>query len=204
MRLFFQYDAPLWRAISTIGDLILLNLLACLCALPVVTAGASFTALADTSRRLAAGEGAPVWRQFFASFRDNFKTSTLAWAVAGPIALALLAAWIFVQFNELIVLKVLLSAVYLLGFPFLWSLIARFENTAWAHLKNAWLLAIGNLPMALAVLAIHVAMIGVIVLTIYQLPQALPAVLLLGGSLPWVASAPLIERVFKPLLKPAP
>ncbi len=199
MRL-FQYDAPLWRAVSTIGDLIVLNLLACICALPVVTAGASLTALADTSRRMAQGEGTAVWRMFLTSFRRNFRTASLAWAVVGPVALVLLAAWIFVQADELIVLKALISAVLLLGFPFLWSLIARFENTVGAHLKNAWLVAIGNLPLALGVLAIHAGMIALVVATAYYLPAGFPVLLLLGVSLPWVASAPLIERAFRPLL----
>jgi len=196
----FQYDAPLWRAVSTIGDLIVLNLLACICALPVVTAGASLTALADTSRRMAQGEGTAVWRMFLTSFRRNFRTASLAWAVVGPVALVLLAAWIFVQADELIVLKALISAVLLLGFPFLWSLIARFENTVGAHLKNAWLVAIGNLPLALGVLAIHAGMIALVVATAYYLPAGFPVLLLLGVSLPWVASAPLIERAFRPLL----
>ena len=199
MRL-FQYDAPLWRAVSTVGDLIVLNLLACICALPVVTAGASLTALADTSRRMAQGEGTAVWRMFLTSFRRNFRTASLAWAVVGPVALVLLAAWIFVQADELIVLKALISAVLLLGFPFLWSLIARFENTVGAHLKNAWLVAIGNLPLALGVLAIHAGMIALVVATAYYLPAGFPVLLLLGVSLPWVASAPLIERAFRPLL----
>ncbi|WGT47560.1 YesL family protein [Tessaracoccus lacteus] len=199
MRL-FQYDAPLWRAVSTIGDLIVLNLLACICALPVVTAGASLTALADTSRRMAQGEGTAVWRMFLTSFRRNFRTASLAWAVVGPVALVLLAAWIFVQADELIVLKALISAVLLLGFPFLWSLIARFDNTVGAHLKNAWLVAIGNLPLALGVLAIHAGMIALVVATAYYLPAGFPVLLLLGVSLPWVASAPLIERAFRPLL----
>jgi len=196
----FQYDAPLWRAVSTIGDLIVLNLLACICALPVVTAGASLTALADTSRRMAQGEGTAVWRMFLTSFRRNFRTASLAWAVVGPVALVLLAAWIFVQADELVVLKALVSAVLLLGFPFLWSLIARFENTVGAHLKNAWLVAIGNLPLALGVLAIHAGMIALVVATAYYLPAGFPVLLLLGVSLPWVASAPLIERAFRPLL----
>ena len=199
MRL-FQYDAPLWRAVSTIGDLIVLNLLACICALPVVTAGASLTALADTSRRMAQGEGTAVWRMFLTSFRRNFRTASLAWAVVGPVALMLLAAWIFVQADELVVLKALVSAVLLLGFLFLWSLIARFENTVGAHLKNAWLVAIGNLPLALGVLAIHAGMIALVVATAYYLPAGFPVLLLLGVSLPWVASAPLIERAFRPLL----
>lgn len=203
VRWLFDYEAPVWRAVSAVGDLILLNLLAFFCCVPVVTAGASLTALADTSRRLAQGEGSPVWRTFFSSFRSNFRTASLAWLIVGPIALALVASWIFLPIAELTVIKVLLSAVFLLGFPFVWSLIARFENTPGTHVKNAWLLAIGNLPLALGVFAMHVLMIALVIATAVYLPAALPILFLLGTSLPWVCSAPLIERVFKPLLTPA-
>lgn len=197
----FQYDAPLWRGVSTAGDLITLNLISGLCAVPLVTAGASFTALADTARRIAQGDETASWRLFARSFRANFRTASLAWAVVGPFALLVLASWIFLPIRELVIIKTLVSIVVLLGLPFLFSLIARFDNTVSAHLKNAWLLALGNLPLALGTLAMHAALLALIAATATYLPQGLPILLLLGASLPWVASVPLIERAFAPMLR---
>ena len=197
MRL-FQYDAPLWRAVSTIGDLIVLNLLACICALPVVTTGASLTALADTSRRMAQGEGTAVWWMFLTSFRRNFRTASLAWAVVGPVALVLLAAWIFVQADELIVLKALISAVLLLGFPFLWSLIARFENTVLRTLRNAVVIALARLPYTLGIAVIHLGIGAIIVATWNLLPQFLAFLLLLGYPLVVFGVTPMMERALAP------
>lgn len=200
---FFQHDAPAWRAASALGDLILLNILTVVCCLPVVTAGASLTALADTCRRMSAGDESPVWRLFGTSLRANFAASTAAWAVVGPVGALLTASWIFLRTPDLLVLKVLLTLCFLLGFPFLFSLLARFENRWHRHLVNAWLIAVGNLPIALGVLVIHAGFIALLVAVTVYAPQGLALLLLIGVSLPWMAATPLIERAFRPLLDPA-
>ena len=42
---FFNYDNPIWRFMGRLGDMIVLNLLWLVCSIPVVTIGASTTAL---------------------------------------------------------------------------------------------------------------------------------------------------------------
>ena len=197
---FFQHDAPAWRAASALGDLIVLNALTVACSLPVVTAGASLTALADTCRRMSAGDESGVWRLFTRSLRANFATATLVWLIVGPIGALLLASWVFLRTPELLVLKALFSILYLIGFPFLFSLVARFENRWRKHLGNAFLIAAGNLPLALGVLAIHAGFLALTVAVSVYAPQGLALLLLLGLSLPWMAATPLIERAFRPLL----
>ncbi|WP_231979580.1 hypothetical protein [Tessaracoccus coleopterorum] len=95
---------------------------------------------------MSAGDESPVWRLFGTSLRANFAASTAAWAVVGPVGALLTASWIFLRTPDLLVLKVLLTLCFLLGFPFLFSLLARFENRWHRHLVNAWLIAVGNLP----------------------------------------------------------
>ena len=62
-------DNPVFRAMGRLGDLLILNLTWALCCLPVVTAGASTTALFYVARRLAAGEDCMIWLGFFHSVR---------------------------------------------------------------------------------------------------------------------------------------
>jgi len=118
----------------------------------------------------------------------------------GPAGGLLAASWILLRTPELLVLKALLTLCFLLGFPFLFSLIARFRNRWYRHLVNAWLIAAGNLPLALGVLAIHVGFIALLVAVTIYAPQGLALLLLFGVSLPWMAATPLIERAFRPLL----
>lgn len=69
-------DNPVFRIMSRLGDLFLLNLLWAVCCLPVITIGASTTALFYTARKMAAGEEYLLWQDFFHSFRLNLRQST--------------------------------------------------------------------------------------------------------------------------------
>ena len=45
MKWFFDMNNPVMRTLSTLADIVVLNLLTLLCALPVITGGAALTAL---------------------------------------------------------------------------------------------------------------------------------------------------------------
>ena len=75
---FFDPDTPLMRTLSTLFDLLVLSLLFLLCSIPLVTIGASLTALYGSCARLASGESAGA-AEFFRLFRGRFKRSTLVW-----------------------------------------------------------------------------------------------------------------------------
>lgn len=91
-------DNPVFRAMGKLGDLLILNLAWALCCLPVVTAGASTTALFYVARRLAAGEDCMIWHDFFHSFRQNLRQATAAWLLLLAIA-ALFAANLWSAFH---------------------------------------------------------------------------------------------------------
>ena len=42
---FFNYDNPIWRFIGRLGDMVVLNILWIICSIPIITIGASTTAL---------------------------------------------------------------------------------------------------------------------------------------------------------------
>ena len=73
----FRSDNPFWQSMGTVYDLFIVNSLWLLCSLPVFTIGpataAAFYALAE---RLL-GESGGISRDFFSSFRRNFKQGVL-------------------------------------------------------------------------------------------------------------------------------
>ena len=77
MKNFFSMDAPLFRILSTLYDLIILNLLTALGCLPVVTIGASLTAMHFVLIAMVRDEEPDIARSFLRSFRENFRQSTL-------------------------------------------------------------------------------------------------------------------------------
>lgn len=202
-RRLFDSAAPLWRAASTLGDIIVVNALLVLTALPIVTAGAGLVATYDTARRVQAGIDDGAARTFWRSFRANFRQATLLWLVLGIIGGGILASWLMLPIAELNVMKTLAAVVYLLIFPFVWSMQARFESTVVRTLRNAVLVAIGRLPLAVGVLLVQGAVAAITIATWLMLPQALVLLLLLGYPFAVWASMPLMERALAVLLPTA-
>ena len=53
---FFNIDSPIMRFLSKVCDLMILNALCIICCLPIVTAGASVTALYTITMKMVRGE----------------------------------------------------------------------------------------------------------------------------------------------------
>ena len=77
-----------FKGMEKVGDLLLINLLFVVCSLPVVTIGASATAMYYVLGRIRRQEGT-VTKDFFRSFRENFRQASLYWGVLLLVALAL-------------------------------------------------------------------------------------------------------------------
>ena len=67
------------RIFGFLGQLIALNLLWIVCSLPIITAGASTTALFYCTLKLHKDGDIRVLHDFFKSFKQNFRQSTLIW-----------------------------------------------------------------------------------------------------------------------------
>ena len=67
------------RIFGFLGQLIALNLLWIVCSLPVITAGASITALYSVMFKIIKKEEGYIIKSFLKAFRQNFKQSTIIW-----------------------------------------------------------------------------------------------------------------------------
>ena len=85
----FSINSPLWRFMDKALRLIWLNLLWFLCCLPIVTIGASTTALYSVTLKYARDEEGYLTRSFFQAFRQNFRQSTIIWLVMAAIGILL-------------------------------------------------------------------------------------------------------------------
>ena len=95
-RSIFRPYGPVWNFCNTITDVLLLSLLWCGCSLPLITLGASTTALYDAAVHGIRYREPGLYRRFFRTFRREWKTSvpvTLIWGAVllfGFYVLALL------------------------------------------------------------------------------------------------------------------
>ena len=159
MRNVFDPEGPVMTALSKLSDLVFCNVLFILCSLPVVTIGASLTALYHCTLRIAADtEDTSIIRQFFKAFRRGFRRSTLLWLIclgAGTFLFlyslaikAMPAAWYRVYRTTWF----LLLFLFLAGAQYLFPLQAACELDVKATLKTAWLLSAAAFPMTLLAL----------------------------------------------------
>lgn len=195
-------DNVVVRALTKICDMVCLNLLWMICCIPIVTIGASTTALYTVMLKMVKNEEGYIFRGFFKAFKSNFKQSTIIWII---VLLLGIVCWIDSRVAGVMpgAVETVMRAVFLLvGFLllsvvlYIFPLTARYENTIRATFKNALILTIGKLPYTLLMVVVTV---GSVILTLWNtttLMFALPLWFLIGGSLiAWVNSY-ILRRVF--------
>ena len=174
----FRLDSPLMRGLSQLADLMLLNILAVICSIPIVTIGASASALYYAVGHLQEDEGTPM-RDFFRAFRQNFAQATVIWLILLACGAALLLATLYYlavnMTGGVILLTITCLAWLLWSFLFSWvfPLQSKFENTVRNTLSNALLLSLGYFPRSLLMAVLNAVPVAVALL--------LPAYFLAGG-----------------------
>ena len=73
----FDMDNKFFRFMSKVADLCILNIICVVCCIPVITAGASITAMYYVTLKMVRNEEAYILRSFFKSFKQNFKQATI-------------------------------------------------------------------------------------------------------------------------------
>lgn len=199
---FNMMDNVVVRALSKLGDMICLNVMWLVCCIPVVTIGASTTALYTVMLKLVKNEEGYVFRGFLKAFKTNFKQSTIIWL----IVLVLGIVWT-VDFRVAGLMPgmagIVMSAIFLaLGFIllsvllYIFPLTARYENGIKATFKNALILTVARLPYTLAMDAIVVAAVVVSLWSTVTIVFALPIWLIIGGALIAWANSYILRKVF--------
>ncbi len=158
----FSADSTLMRGLTRLADVMILNLLFVATSIPVLTLGASLTALNFTAMRIATGECNSVSGDYFRSFRRNFRQATVIGAVM-LLLVAVLAAWYVVVTNLVfgpLVEFILLAVWYVVAFNFavaalfVFPYLANFEGRTRDVLGNARRLSWKHPFTALAALAL--------------------------------------------------
>ena len=151
----FSFNSWLSRFLYLVADIVLLHILWIICSLPIVTIGASTTALySSCMKRIRRDEGY-ITGNFFRAFKSNFRQSTLIWllllAVGGILYMDL---WIGLSV-EGVLGKIMLVSCSMLLIPFFCTVLyifpvqAKFENRILDNLKNAFLMSLSNFQLTL-------------------------------------------------------
>ena len=77
MRNMFNSDSSFSKIMNKIADWFILNILWIFCSIPIVTIGATTTALYSVNLKIINNEEGNLIKTFFKSFKENFKKSTI-------------------------------------------------------------------------------------------------------------------------------
>ena len=190
-------DSKFMRAWSNLVDGVWINILMLVTSIPIITIGAALTAGHDACRRSIEGEGKGVTSNYFKSFKTNFIKATLLWLPFLVALIALVWSWIVLQITPLLIPKFALTIVWLIGFEWVWALQARFENSFWRTLGNAFVFGVSNIGHTLALVAIDAVYVALLVASWFYMPQGLFLLLVLGYGTMLMLHSPILEHVFR-------
>lgn len=198
---FFDLESPLMQALNKVADLMILNLLTLLCCIPIITAGASITAMHYMALKMARNEECYIIKDFFKSFKLNFKQATIIWVMVFFILVVLVGDFLIINSVEMAfakVMKIILSViafVALFTYMFLFPVLAKFDNTILRTFKNAFFVGILQFPKTILMMVLSVAP----VILFLFIPQITPIIFCFGMAAPAWVSAKLYSNFFRRL-----
>ncbi|MGF0017855.1 YesL family protein [Sporofaciens sp. SGI.106] len=160
MNRLFSYDNPVMQFISKIFDLVILNLIFIFSCIPVFTVGASLCALNYVSLKMVRNEDPYIWKNFWESFRQNFKQGTLVWILTLLVCTFLGMDFYIINSQDttmFAVIRVLLwiiCVILLSMFLYVFPIISHFVCSTRQAIKNALLMSIGHLPYTAVLLLV--------------------------------------------------
>ena len=203
---FFSVDGTFYRFMNKLLDVLKLNFLWLLGALPIVTIGASTTALYYTSFKIAKDEGSFITTMFFRSFRQNFKQATIIWLIMlatglliGADAVLLYRLRATSTGTAAVVWTLLLAVIfasmilYAIVLAYVFPLLSIVSNTTANMFKNAFLIGTHYLFLTLLIFFIHWAMFFLVV-------NVFTPLIIFGEGLCALISAHLMLKVLRPLI----
>ena len=158
----FDINGKFFKTLTKAGDFIILTLLAMVCSIPVITIGASLTAVFYAALKMARDEEGYVWKEFFKSFKQNLKQSILIELILAAFAAILLvdinvcAKWAADGGGTLVQLLMFAAIGILIvlaaGVLYVFPVLAKFDNTVFATIKNALVLCMHHLPQTISMM----------------------------------------------------
>ena len=193
----FNYENKLMTGLNKICDCMMVSVLWCVLSIPIVTVGATTTALYYVVNKSIRHSRGYAYKEFFSAFKSNFKQSTIVWLV--NLALLLFGAYdcyiLYQLQGEISGANIIMAVIMaLLIFLIMWMTyvypyMARFALPTKALMKNCAIIAIANFFWSLLLLVLFVVAIVAFVL--------LPPIALFLPVIYMVIANRILEKVFR-------
>ncbi len=191
----FNMDNPVWRFMGKIADVMVLNLLWIVCCIPIVTIGPAATATYYVALRLANDEDGYIAKNFFKSFKQNFRQGMIIGIIMTVIGA--LFAYDFYLYRQLTggMMKALsmillgIMILYLFALTYVFPILAKFENSVKRTITNAFFMSIRHIVATIVMIVIAGAVAAFTVLVF-------PPLIILGFGLIAFLQSYFLRRIF--------
>jgi len=141
MRGLFNLNGPFYKYGNLIADICLLGLMWIIFSIPIVTIGSSTTAVYYVMTKRISDKENSLIKDFWASFKRNFKTATLAHlTILVAVASVLFAIMGFIP-EQMIFIYYFLFAESVLVAIFIYPILSRFDMKYAQLIKTAFIMA---------------------------------------------------------------
>ena len=144
---FLSYDGPFAQGVQLLWRYFILNACFILCSLPIITIGASTSALYAVM--LPSPQDAGYIKKYFRAFCSNFSQATIIWLIiAIPLSLLLFVLYLtlvvsFPGYRAFRLLSFVLLIFLMALVSYVFPLQARYDNPPKTTIRNAFILCIG-------------------------------------------------------------
>ena len=180
-------ESRLSAVMGTAWQLIGLNILVMICSLPVITAGAAFTAMHYVLLKIVRKEDSYIVKDYFHSFTQNIGQAVVLWLIKLAFLIPLGIQVMLLRSGEALwwpgwvsYLVLIAGFIVLVLFAFVFPLQSHFTNTVPGTLENSLRLGLAGFPRAFVMAFIWILPLFLLL----RVLAAFPLVLLLGFSLP--------------------
>lgn len=208
MKSIFSVDNPVFKAISRVGDMMLLSLFWLTASIPIFTIGASTTALYDSALKIIRERDTNVFKDFFLSFKSNFKQATAIFLImlaVGALLLLDLYFWANIVQGEIAFVMNALSigaaVLYAATLMFVFPVQAVFNNKVKDTIRTAFLMSLKHWKVSIVLLA---AMFAIVYICYSYLVAAYVFLIIGTGTFALIFSLQFITvfRQYNPELDP--
>lgn len=196
---FFNPNSKFFQVMTSFGEMMILNLCWIIGSLPLITIGASNTAMYTVMGRRLRGEGSGTIVPFFRAWWSNLKTATLFWVAQVFITISL-GMLLFMRFPLALKLVAgLLLLIVSMAMGTIYPQIARFRNRPFAYLRNSLILTVLKLGRVLLNLLVCLSPVLLFLLVPYEFLQFGFIWVFFGFSFVFYLSAQIMQNILSPL-----
>lgn len=157
MEKWFALDGKFYSIMTKIGDLLILNFFWLISSLPIITIGASTTALFQITMKMAENREGNIAKEYWKAFIKNLKQTTISWMTFLSMQMLVIIAAVslrnisnFPGISGIVIGLWIVEIVLILSFAYVFPLQAykptQNHFTVW---KQALIICIANLPWSI-------------------------------------------------------